>query len=243
MSNDAMTSRNHCPRIASSKLRTGARVIGALVLLLTPGVAVTACGDSSSGGAAGSPSASAPAPSDAGGASAAEPSGGASMAAPTGPGPGSAMPTGSDAAFPAPDGATSPHYFISADGNVACTFSQIHSPQGSYLCQVAPGVTASWSPETPLPAPTGDGACDPKWQPIFYAESDGAGMQCHGGDQAINATTIGSGESVVNGNSACTVHDGAVTCWDTVTGNSFALSPMGYQFGNQGAISPDAFTW
>ena len=129
--------------------------------------------------------------------------------------------------FPAPAGATKMDNFMAPSGNIKCSFS-------------ADGVTC--------------GIADSDWEEEGYASCSGtkvgtltatkteATQSCAAsmpsGGPKLDYTT-----AATNGDYACRSTEDGVTCWNTKSGKSFALSRAGWMTGTNGEISPNDFAW
>ena len=129
--------------------------------------------------------------------------------------------------FPAPAGATKMDNFTAPSGNIKCSFT-------------ADGVTC--------------GIADSDWEEEGYASCSGTkiGTLTATKTDATQscATSMPSGgpkleytTAAMNGDYACRSTEDGVTCWNTKSGKSFALSRSGWMTGTNGEISPDDFAW
>ena len=63
------------------------------------------------------------------------------------------------------------------------------------------------------------------------------------GVDALGRPQAGLHDRRTNGDYACRSTEDGVTCWNTKSGKSFALSRAGWMTGTNGEISPNDFAW
>jgi len=127
--------------------------------------------------------------------------------------------------YPAPQGAVAAQSFVSPSGNIACDLGA-----DSVSCTIAEHDYAT----------NGFPACE--GTTTVVATVDGAGLDC--GSTVTGGTgALDYGVFAANGHSACASTEDGVSCWNTVSGKSFALARGGWQTGQSGEITPDQFRW
>lgn len=131
-----------------------------------------------------------------------------------------------DVRYPAPSGAVAASNVVSPSGNIACDLQP-----DSVTCSIVEQAYAQ------------NGLEDCEGQ-TFALTADGTASQRSCGTTVPGTgTQLPYGTTAVNGNSACLSDEKGVSCWNTVSGQSFALARQGWQTGNSGEITPDDFRW
>ncbi len=127
--------------------------------------------------------------------------------------------------YPAPPGAVAAQSFVSPSGNIACDLGA-----DSVSCAIAEHDYAA----------NGFPACD--GTTTVVATADAAGLSC-GSAVSGGGSALDYGAVATNGHSACASTQDGVSCWNTVSGKSFAVARGGWQTGQSGEITPDQFRW
>lgn len=130
--------------------------------------------------------------------------------------------------YPAPASAATMRQFRAPSGNIVCLLGG-----DRVLCQI---YRTNW-------AGTGYEACGGAQGGVLIATADGAQNSCAQGDAGDVTAVLDYGRYAVNGHSACTATEDGISCWNTVSGHSFALSRSGWMTGDKGEITPDRFSW
>ena len=129
--------------------------------------------------------------------------------------------------FPAPAGATKMDNFMAPSGNIKCSFSA-----DGVTCGIA---DSDWEEE-------GYASCSGSKVGTLTATKTEATQSCAAsmpsGGPKLEYTT-----AATNGDYACRSTEDGVTCWNTKSGKSFALSRAGWMTGTNGEISPTDFAW
>lgn len=135
----------------------------------------------------------------------------------------------SDAPYPVQSGAKSWTAFLTPSGNILCDM------EGSdqVACEIG---THDWANQPSASCPEGIASG------MIITASDNA-ESCMELEDATIQGTLDYGQSTTNGTFACTSTADGVTCWNTRTGASFAISKAGWMTGTTGEISPRDFTW
>lgn len=131
--------------------------------------------------------------------------------------------------YPAPPGSLDYGWFVAPSGNIACEmFTDIVS------CTIY---------ENDYPA-TGYSYCE-GGPTTLVADSNGARIAC--GQPIVSrdgaAPAVPYGQSTVFGQFACHSEDTGISCWDTESGNAFALARAGWTAGSTGRILPSELPW
>ncbi|WP_418912175.1 sodium pump decarboxylase [Actinomyces bouchesdurhonensis] len=143
------------------------------------------------------------------------------------PRPSASASTNDPVKYPAPPGATKMDNFMAPSGNIKCSFTV-----DGVTCGIA---ESNWEDE-------GYPACsDTKVGTLTVSKTD-ASQSCASsmptGGPKLDYTT-----AATNGDYACRSTEDGVTCWNTRTGNSFALARAGWMTGTTGEINPRDFQW
>ena len=128
--------------------------------------------------------------------------------------------------YPAPAGAAQMTNFVSPSGNILCELA-------------ADSVTCTIIEQNYAQNGFADCGAD---RTTLRAGLDGVGLSC-GTSAMTTAAQLSYGASAASGHSACVSNDSGVACWNTVSGQGFALARQGWQTGTSGQIPPDAFRW
>ncbi|MGO3795939.1 MAG: hypothetical protein ACTJGR_02320 [Pauljensenia sp.] len=131
-----------------------------------------------------------------------------------------------DVRYPAPAGAVAATSIVTPSGNIACDLGP-----DSVTCSIVEQTYVQ------------NGLQDCQGQRFaLTADADSADRSC-GTTVDGTGTQVPYGTTTVNGNSACLSDTKGVSCWNTVSGQSFALARQGWQTGNTGPIEPTSFLW
>ena len=117
--------------------------------------------------------------------------------------------------------------FSSPSGNITCSFS---------ADGVSCGISESdWADD-------GYSSCPSNQVGVLSATKDKAAQSC-----ANRAPSVGNalayGAAAAKGDYACHSTQDGISCWNTKSGQSFALARGGWMTGSTGEISPDKFRW
>ena len=129
--------------------------------------------------------------------------------------------------YPAPAGAITVDSFSSPSGNITCSFT---------ADGVSCGIKESdWAED-------GYASCSGSQVGVLTASKDKAGQSCEaavpGGGNAL-----AYGAAATEGDYACHSTQDGISCWNTKTGQSFALARGGWMTGTTGEIGPQKFSW
>ena len=127
--------------------------------------------------------------------------------------------------FPAPAGAVNTSAVQSPTGNIRCSL------QGeTVMCSLAQHDFSAG----------GFADCGADVATTIGAGQTGADLRC---DQGLLAggTVLQYGQTAVFGDVACSSFDNGMSCWNTVTGQGFALNKAGWKAGTNGAIAPNDY--
>lgn len=139
----------------------------------------------------------------------------------------SETPTPEETKFPAPPGSVAATWFASPSGNIAC---QIGSD--GVLCTV---MENNYEAE-------GYADCDGGAVSLSVGAS-GAGLACSASPVRSTPDVLVYNTSSAVGDYACLSTQNGMTCWNTISGESFALARDGWVIGRDGAISENRFPW
>ena len=131
-------------------------------------------------------------------------------------------------AYPAPAGAATMTRLRAPSGNIRCVLGT-----DEVTCRIDENRWNGTAFET----------CGGRSPGVLTATRRSSGTSCEEGEVGDAPEILAYGSSAVNGHSACTSTEDGMTCWNTVTGRSFALARGGWTTGSTGAIPPSAFTW
>lgn len=134
----------------------------------------------------------------------------------------------SEAKFPAPANAFKEAHIVSPSANIACSLG-------------AEGVTCSIYSYSFASEVLGHCQGQPT---TLRSEGNLPTVSCLDAPvPSIGATTLSYGEFATFGQGACLSTDRGMSCWDTVSGNSFAVAREGFVFGAAGMIASAEFPW
>ena len=129
--------------------------------------------------------------------------------------------------YPAPAGAITVDSFSSPSGNITCSFT---------ADGVSCGIKESdWAED-------GYASCSGSQVGVLSATKDKAGQSC---ESAVpgGGNALAYGAAATKGDFACSSTQDGISCWNTKTGQSFALARGGWMTGTTGEISPQKFSW
>ena len=129
--------------------------------------------------------------------------------------------------YPAPAGAITVDAFSSPSGNITCSFT---------ADGVSCGIKESdWAED-------GYASCSGSQVGVLSATKDKAGQSC---ESAVpgGGNALAYGAAATKGDYACHSTQDGISCWNTKTGQSFALARGGWMTGTTGEISPQKFSW
>lgn len=130
--------------------------------------------------------------------------------------------------FPAPTNAVAISWLISPSSNISCQLDA-----ESVRCSI-------YAANFDLSAP----GCTAKPYTII-ADEDGTRWDCTlpPVSNASSAPTLGYGSYAASGDVACQSNQQGMSCWDTISGYSFAIARQGFMMGSNGVISQSEFPW
>ena len=129
--------------------------------------------------------------------------------------------------YPAPADAITVDSFSSPSGNITCSFT---------ADGVSCGIKESdWAED-------GYASCSGSQVGVLSATKDKAGQSC---ESAVpgGGNALAYGAAATKGDYACHSTQDGISCWNTKTGQSFALARGGWMTGTTGEISPQKFSW
>ena len=129
--------------------------------------------------------------------------------------------------YPAPAGAITVDSFSSPSGNITCSFT---------ADGVSCGIKESdWAED-------GYASCSGSQVGVLTASKDSAGQSC---ESAVpgGGNALAYGAAAAKGDYACHSTQDGISCWNTKTGQSFALARGGWMTGTTGEIGPQKFSW
>ena len=150
-----------------------------------------------------------------------------SSSAPANATPSPSATTEEPAKYPAPAGAITVDSFSSPSGNITCSFT---------ADGVSCGINESdWAED-------GYASCSGSQVGVLSASKDKAGQSC---ESAVpgGGNALAYGAAATKGDFACHSTQDGVSCWNTKTGQSFALARGGWMTGTTGEIGPQKFSW
>ena len=129
--------------------------------------------------------------------------------------------------YPAPADAMTVDSFSSPSGNITCSFT---------ADGVSCGIKESdWAED-------GYASCSGSQVGVLSATKDKAGQSC---ESAVpgGGNALAYGAAATKGDFACRSTQDGISCWNTKTGQSFALARGGWMTGTTGEIGPQKFSW
>lgn len=130
--------------------------------------------------------------------------------------------------YPAPATAVTAPWFLSPSGNIACELDSLGAK-----CTV-------YEADFSLSAP---GCVAPPY--TIVADSTSSRWDCSEGlvPNDTNGPVLEYSTSSTAANSACLSTTRGMTCWDTVSGSSFAIAQQGFMLSSNGLIPETEFPW
>ena len=129
--------------------------------------------------------------------------------------------------YPAPAGAITVDSFSSPSGNITCAFTA-----DSVSCGIG---ESDWAEE-------GYTACARGQVGVLSATKDKAEQSCVSRVPA-GGNALAYGAAATKGDYACHSTRDGISCWNTKSGQSFALARAGWMTGSTGEIGPEKFSW
>ena len=129
--------------------------------------------------------------------------------------------------YPAPAGTITVDSFSSPSGNITCSFT---------ADGVSCGIKESdWAED-------GYASCSGSQVGVLTASKDSAGQSC---ESAVpgGGNALAYGAAAAKGDYACHSTQDGISCWNTKSGQSFALARGGWMTGTTGEIGPQKFSW
>ncbi|WIK64023.1 hypothetical protein [Gleimia hominis] len=143
----------------------------------------------------------------------------------------SESPSSKEPGYPAPAGAVRAAAFYSPSENIRCT---ILADQDKMACQVYESV------EDPI---GGGQICGGTGGFAVEGTKDGSRSMCGDLGLADDIKLLDYDKAATFGNYACVSRFKGMSCWNTKTGKSFAVSRQGWASGSDGEIAENAFPW
>ena len=143
------------------------------------------------------------------------------------PTPSASATTEEPAKYPAPAGAITVDSFSSPSGNITCSFTA-----DGVSCGIG---ESDWAED-------GYASCSGSKVGVLSASKDKAGQSCESAAPS-GGNALAYGAAATKGDFACHSTQDGISCWNTKTGQSFALARGGWMTGTTGEISPEKFTW
>ena len=129
--------------------------------------------------------------------------------------------------YPAPAGAITVDSFSSPSGNITCSFTA-----DGVSCGIG---ESDWAED-------GFASCTGNKVGVLTATKDKAGQSCESASPS-GGNALAYGAAATKGDYACHSTQDGISCWNTKTGQSFALARGGWMTGTTGEIGPEKFTW
>ena len=129
--------------------------------------------------------------------------------------------------YPAPAGAITVDSFSSPSGNITCSFTA-----DGVSCGIG---ESDWAED-------GFASCTGNKVGVLTATKDKAGQSCESASPS-GGNALAYGAAATKGDYACHSTQDGISCWNTKTGQSFALARGGWMTGTTGEISPQTFSW
>lgn len=134
-------------------------------------------------------------------------------------------------------------YPAPSSAEVADTFS---APSGNITCTLGGDMVSCQINETHWTGAAGYEVCGDNRGALFTVDSKNTNYACANIASPMNGKYISSlayGSYVKNGNVACVPTQDGISCWNTISGNSFAIAREGWMFDTKGEILPSQFIW
>lgn len=129
--------------------------------------------------------------------------------------------------YPAPAGAITVDSFSSPSGNITCSFTA-----DGVSCGIG---ESDWAED-------GFASCTGNKVGVLTATKDKAGQSCESASPN-GGNALAYGAAATKGDYACHSTQDGISCWNTKTGQSFALARGGWMTGTTGEIGPEKFRW
>ena len=129
--------------------------------------------------------------------------------------------------YSAPAGAITVDSFSSPSGNITCSFTA-----DGVSCGIG---ESDWAED-------GFASCTGNKVGVLTATKDKAGQSCESASPS-GGNALAYGAAATKGDYACHSTQDGISCWNTKTGQSFALARGGWMTGTTGEIGPEKFTW
>ena len=143
------------------------------------------------------------------------------------PTPSASATTEEPAKYPAPAGAITVDSFSSPSGNITCSFTA-----DGVSCGIG---ESDWAED-------GFASCTGNKVGVLTATKDKAGQSCESASPS-GGNALAYGAAATKGDYACHSTQDGISCWNTKTGQSFALARGGWMTGTTGEIGPEKFRW
>lgn len=134
-------------------------------------------------------------------------------------------------------------YPAPSSAEVADTFS---APSGNITCTLGGDMVSCQINETHWTGAAGYEVCGDNRGALFTVDSKNTNYACANIASPMNGKYISSlayGSYVKNGNVACIPTEDGISCWNTISGKSFAIAREGWMFDTKGEILPSQFIW
>lgn len=134
-------------------------------------------------------------------------------------------------------------YPAPSSAEVADTFS---APSGNITCTLGGDMVSCQINETHWTGAAGYEVCGDNRGALFTVDSKNTNYACANIAPPMNGKYISSlayGSYVKNGNVACISTQDGISCWNTISGKSFAIAREGWMFDTKGEILPSQFIW
>ncbi len=134
-------------------------------------------------------------------------------------------------------------YPAPSSAEVADTFS---APSGNIICTLGGDMVSCQINETHWTGAAGYEVCGDNRGALFTVDSKNTNYACANIAPPMNGKYISSlayGSYVKNGNVACFSTQDGISCWNTISGKSFAIAREGWMFDTKGEILPSQFIW
>lgn len=134
-------------------------------------------------------------------------------------------------------------YPAPSSAEVADTFS---APSGNITCTLGGDMVSCQINETHWTGAAGYEVCGDNRGALFTVDSKSTNYACANIASPMNGKYISSlayGSYVKNGNVACVPTQDGISCWNTISGKSFAIAREGWMFDTKGEILPSQFIW
>lgn len=134
-------------------------------------------------------------------------------------------------------------YPAPSNAEVADTFS---APSGNIICTLGGNMVSCQINETHWTGAAGYEVCGDNRGALFTVDSKNTNYACANIAPPMNGKYISSlayGSYVKNGNVACISTQDGISCWNTISGKSFAIAREGWMFDTKGEILPSQFIW